>query len=378
MGTQQVLRVAVAGLIVGVGAGVAVAAPTVAIVDTRAGDDRVARDELAAALAGVELEVLTGPRAEALGGRADDDRAADRALAEAQDGFGELDCGRARPSAERAVTLLAGRTAAGHDERGRAARAWSYVLLCADRDGDRPVAHHAADRLRGLGGAPAVGADVWSRYPEIDASLDRDVVALTITGPTGAVATLDDRPLGPVPATTWAPAGKHVVAIAGPAGAGAAWISVQGRPLTVDVAVRAPDDPDGATWAARVATWRAGAAPTATALDELARAHAVELVAVLEADGAVAIWQRTRTGTTRVARGTAAAAAAAARDAYAAAHERAPDPTVPLVRDDRRADDKQPARWWVYAAIGGALAVGAVAIYAADAGDDRQRFVLRF
>ncbi len=40
--------------------------------------------------------------------------------------------------------------------------------------------------------------------------------------------------------------------------------------------------------------------------------------------------------------------------------------------------DRDPTRWWVYAAIGGALVAGAAAIYAVDAGDDHQRFELSF
>lgn len=374
MGPQQVLRVAVALAAL---AGVAQAAPVVAIVDARPAGDPATATALAEALTAAELEVLTGDRAAALRGQADDDRAADAALAEAADGFGQLDCGRARPSAELAVRLLAARTAAGHDERPRAARAWSYVLLCADRDGDRPVAHHAADRLRGLGGGPAVGADVWARYPEIDAALDRDVVALTVTGPAGAVATLDDRRLGPVPATTWVAAGKHVVAVAGPTGAGATWITVMGQPLAIEVPPTPPRDPIAQAWATAVRGWQTGSAPAAADVAELARAHAVELVVVLEADGAIAAWRHDGDGATRLARGDQAAAVAAARAAYAAAHERAPDPTIPLEREAPK-KPTEPTRWWVYAAIGGALAAGAIAIYAADAGEDRQRFVLEF
>lgn len=39
---------------------------------------------------------------------------------------------------------------------------------------------------------------------------------------------------------------------------------------------------------------------------------------------------------------------------------------------------REPARWWVYAVIGGALAAGAVTLYALEAGQDRQIIDLTF
>ena len=39
---------------------------------------------------------------------------------------------------------------------------------------------------------------------------------------------------------------------------------------------------------------------------------------------------------------------------------------------------KQPAPWWVYAAIGGAAVAGAVTIWATSAGENRQRIELTF
>ena len=381
MGTHQVLRVAVAiAVTAGLAAPSAFAAPVVAVVDVRGDDATVTAvvDGFTAA----ELEVVAGDRAAAARGKDDDELAIDRALAEASDGYGQLDCGRARPWAERAALLTAGRTAAGKDERARAGRAWSYLLLCADRDGDRAVARHAADRVRGLGAGAAIGADVWSRYPDIDATLDRDVVMLTVTGPAGAVATVDDRVVGPVPATALVAAGVHVVAVGdgarGPRGA--AWARVAGKPLTVDVTPRAPDDGVVVTVAAAVQALRGGAPIDAAAIDALARALDVELVAVVGADS-ISLWQRQRSATTTITTGDAATVVTAGRTAYALAHDRSPDPTLPLVREPRTKPakaDKDPTRWWVYAAIGGAVLAGAAAIYAADAGDDRQRFELVF
>lgn len=375
MGAVQVLRVAVAGVVAtALAAAPAAAAPVVVVVDARATavptEAAALRDRFAAAA----LEPVGGTRAEAWAGRGEDDLALDAALAEAQDGFGQLDCGRARPWAERAALLAAARTAAGADERGRASRAWTYLLLCADRDGDRPAARHAADRVRALGGSPAVTADVWARYPEIDAAIDRDIVAITVTGPAGAAVTLDDAPLGRAPTTGFAHAGRHVLAAPG----GATWITVQGKPLTVEVPATPPSDAALAAIAGLVTEARSGVEASRAAA--IALAADAELVAVLEPDGQVALWQRLRKTTVAIGRGTPDAMVAAAGRAHAAAHERAPDPTLPLLREPRTTAKPQrdPTRWWVYAAIGGALVAGAAAIYAADAGDDHQRFELSF
>lgn len=379
MGAVQVLRVAVAGalaiaLATGLTIGPARAAPVVVVVDPRPGATPADAAALRDAFAAAALEPVGGARAQAWAGRGDDDLALDAALAEAQDGFGQLDCGRARPWAETAALLASARTAAGVDERARASRAWTYLLLCADRDGDRPAARHAADRVRALGGNAAITADVGARYPEIDAAIDRDIVAITVTGPAGAAVTLDDQPIGAAPATAFAHAGRHLLATPG----GATWITVQNKPLTVEVPATPPRDPAIAAIAALVA--EAGSGVEATRAAAIAIAADVELVAVLEADGRVALWQRRRASTVALDRGAAAAMVAAAGRALADAHERAPDPTLPLVREPRTKakPDRDPTRWWVYAAIGGALVAGAAAIYAVDAGDDRQRFELSF
>lgn len=236
MGVDQVLRVAVAGAVALALAGDAAAAPVVVVVDARPTPVAADAAALRAAFAAAELAPLEGAAAEAWAGRADDDLALDAALAEAGDGYGQLDCGRARPWAETAALLAAARTAAGVDERARGNRAWSYLLLCADKDGDRPAARHAADRVRALGGSAAISADVWARYPEVDAAIDRDIVAITVTAPAGAAVTLDDQPLGPAPATAYAHAGRHLVAAPGHA----TWITVQGKPLTVEVPALPP------------------------------------------------------------------------------------------------------------------------------------------
>ncbi|MEZ4400083.1 MAG: hypothetical protein R3B06_08695 [Kofleriaceae bacterium] len=365
------------------GAAPAWAAPDVdapAVVVIAPTGDAATAAEVAAAVTATGLVVLDGPAAQVLRGRALDDLAAERALAEAQDGFGQLDCGRARPAAETAVRLLAGRAAAGLDERARLTRAWSYLVLCADKDGDGPVARLAAAQLRGLGDAAAMTADLQARYPDIDAHLDRDIVPVTIAGPAGGVATVDDRVVGPVPATAYLAAGKHLVAVASGATRGAAFITVLGRPLAVTVEAPALDDAVTAPAVAAMAAWAGGARVDSASVGRVLADLDVELAAVVQPRGALTLWHRQRGATARIASGAPPAIAAAARGAYDAAHERAPAPDDPLLRDPpRRRSTKatgERTTWWVYAAIGGALVAGTVAIFAADAGPDRQRFVL--
>lgn len=388
MGAVQILRVAVAALAVGAVAGVAQAkqqpepGPAIAVIDLRGDEGAAARAQLELTLRAAELQVIGGDLGVALIGQDRDEAAALAALAEAQDGFGSLDCGRARPSAERAALLLTARIAAGFDERARVGKAWAYVALCAERDGDRSSASFAVDRLRALGqdGGALLPADAWARYPEIDAAIDRDIVEITVTGPAGSSAWIDDRAIGAVPAKAYVSAGKHVVAVAGADGRGALLTTAMGQPLSILVEYTGVDRGLGVLEVVR--GWRVKKAVDVASLAPVMTRAKVELAVVIEPDGQLALWQQLPDGLRVVARGEAAAIATSAHDAWAAAHERAPVDDEPLLREEdvpsAKDGEKAPARWWVYAAIGGAIVAGAVVIYAIDAGEDRQRFELRF
>ena len=356
----------------------------VAVIDLRADIDDAARAALVGALRDAELVPVGGDLGVALIGRDRDQAMAIRVLAEAQDGFGQLDCGRARPLAEHAAQVLTARTAAGLDERARLTRAWTYVALCAERDGDRSMARFAVERLRGLGDAAgALPTDVWSRYPEIDAATDRDIVELTVTGPAGTTAWVDGRAIGATPATAFVAAGKHVVAVADGRTRAATIATALGQPLTVDLQADPVALQGEHAIADTVRGWQTAGATDPTALASLMLAARVELAVVIGSNGATTLWQVRKREPVAivVAIGAGAALATAAQAAWAVAHDRAPEAGVELLREGDLAGDqadKEPTRWWVYAAIGGAIAVGAAVIYAADAGDDRQRFELRF
>jgi hypothetical protein len=62
-------------------------------------------------------------------------------------------------------------------------------------------------------------------------------------------------------------------------------------------------------------------------------------------------------------------------------NDRAPDPDQPLLLENGhdgggRKPRDPPTRWWVYASIAGAVAAGAILIFANDAGTDKQRVEL--
>lgn len=391
MGALQVSRVAAALIAVAASVVSAAADEPVAIIEARAAatDRETTRGAFAAALAQVNgVSIVADERAAALAGSAADadDTLAAAALAEARDGFGALDCGRARPAAEDAVRLLAGRAAGGIDEAVRSRAAWTYVLLCADRDGDGPMARAAADRLRTLGGSPAVPADVWAKYPEIDAAIDRDIVEITITEPKGAAVALDHVAIGVAPVTTFASAGKHLVAVAAGTTRGAAIITVHGKPLSFEVTAA-----DRASkWravAGQVAAWQGAAPPSVVEVTELMSQVGVRFAVVLGERDTAALWVRAPgESTARLAVDgemknpmEIGAGVMARVEAWSSGGL---DPDKPLVSTDEMVREvsrpRDDTRWWVYAVIGGALAAGAVTIYAFEAGEDRQIIDLTF
>src|SRR5690606_27336498 len=127
--------------------------------------------------------------------------------------FGNLDCATTLTASQTAIGIAAARQAAGLPVP-ELARAWTYVLLCADRTGDPDRAMQAATRLRALGAAvgSSVGAagavppDVWARYPEVDAMIDRDMIPVEIRAAVpGAAIWIDFAPAGTSPLRTILP-----------------------------------------------------------------------------------------------------------------------------------------------------------------------------
>src|SRR5262249_20709465 len=117
-------------------------------------------------------------------------------------------------AARQAIGLAAARQAAGRPVP-ELARAWAYLLLCADRDGQLDAALAAAGQLRALRGSPDVPAAVGAEYPDIDVAAGRDLAELDIDADVaGAAIWIDFRPVGASPVHAVLPAGEHVIAAA--------------------------------------------------------------------------------------------------------------------------------------------------------------------
>jgi hypothetical protein len=351
------------------------------------------RAKLAALVVAGGLEPVIGDGVEdALAGVAADGDAVELAAAigEAQRAFGALECAAAMKAGREAAGIAAARQAAGLPVP-ELARAWTYVLLCADRTNDVDAAMVAAERLRAAGGSADVPADVWRKYPEVDAVLDHEVVELEIEADVkGAAIWVDHRLVGTAPVVVRLSLGEHVIAAA--AGSRRGWAA--GTAVRAQTKLAVPTADRESAWGAvakRVAAW-GGAVPAPEELGwVMARVRA--RVAIVRRGDSVEVWGRAGLAEKphRLGGDDAVAPVAEAErvialvaDRAKAWNDRAPDPDRPLLVEDRRGrrDDARrrdpPAKWWVYAAIIGAVGASAAIIYVHDAGSDRQRVELHY
>jgi hypothetical protein len=397
MGPQRILQAAVV-VVVGVVAGLppAVAAPRerIALIDLGLGPDDPARDQLDAAITVAGLERVRGDGVEeALAGRAveRDELELAAALASAQRAFGALACGEVTPASQQAIGIAAARQAAGRPVP-ELARAWTYVLLCADRDGRLDAAHAAADQLRALGAGSSsqVPAAVWARYPEIDAIGDRELVELDLDADVpGAAIWIDHRKVGVAPLHVALPAGEHVIAAA--SGQKRGWAA--GTAIAKQKSLRVPLADVSGPWtelAQRIAGWHGQTPAPAELAWVLARVHArIALIRhgdTIEAWGQIGSAEAPRAiGAGAAPLGEASRVLALVVDRARSWTEHAPDPDRPLLVDSsaepRRARSdpaERPTKWWVYAAIAGAAAISVGAIYLHDSAGDRQRVELHY
>ena len=387
MGAQRVLQAA--AVLASWWLGVAAAAPSsggvpdtherVAIIDLGPIDPAVRR-QLAAAVTEAGLDAVLGDHVEdALAGESvdADALALAAAMADAQHRFGALDCARATEASTLAISIAAGRQAANLPVP-ELPRALAYVLLCADRASDVDAAMIAASRLRSVGGSPDVPLDIWSKYPDIDVIADREVVPLEITADVpNAAIWVDFKRVGTSPVRVTLPAAHHVIAAASEARRG--WAA--GTAIASQTQLAVPTRDHGGKWsdvAQRVAGWRG--APSAQELGWVlsrvrARVALVRRGDTIEAFGRIGLADPERIGGGRVS--DVDRIVALVVDRTHAWNDRAPDPNRPLLVEAPNGRTREaPTRWWVYASIIGAVAAGAVVLYANDAGSDRQRVEL--
>jgi hypothetical protein len=368
----------------------------VAVIDLGPGASKGFADiqhKLQAAIIAAGFDPVIGDGVEdALAGR-DVDRDTvelDAAIAAAQRAFGELRCSDVTPQAQQAIGIAAARQAAGRPAP-ELARAWTYLLLCADRENRFDAALTAATQLRALGGSPDVPPPVWAKYPEVDAVANVDLVELDIDADVaGAVIWIDSRRVGVSPVHVALPAGDHVIAAA--AGTRRGWAA--GTAIPSQKSVHVPLTDSAGPWselARRVAGWNGKLPSPAELAWVLARVHA--RIALVRHGDTIEAWGQVGASEAPHSLGGDDRPAPIAEvervlglvaDRIRTWNDRAPDPDRPLLtessqpRGARKDTADKPTQWWVYAAIAGAVAIAATIIVVHDSASDRQRVELRY
>jgi hypothetical protein len=394
MGPQQILRAATgrAVAVTLVLASAASAAPSrepVAVIDLGPGpDDPSVRQQLDATVVARGLSPAIGDGlGDAFAGldQPRDQPLLDKALADAQQAFGALDCKATLSAAHGALSVLAGRQAAGMPTP-ELAKAWTYVLLCSDRSNDRPEATRAATQLRALS-SPDAPADLLAKYPDVDATLGIVPIQLDVDSDVpGSAIFVDFQAVGTAPLHLALAPGEHVIAAASGTRRG----TLVGTPIKSQqkLVIAMPDQ--ATRWsdvALRVAKWRE-TMPSHDAFPDEISAVLIEThvrVALIRRGDEVVAWGHAGLGervrqldnATTLARADVAVGAIAEHVASWSAH--APDPNRPLLVDDRSHDtDKVHTQWWVYAAVGAALVAAGIVVAAHHYEHDTQTVELMY
>lgn len=404
MGVERVLQAA-HGRLIAAGIACLVAVPAsaapgvtktrerVAVFDLGPADSGAIRRKLAGTVVAGGLEPVIGDGIEdALAGQSmeTDGLQLEMMIGEAQRAFGALDCKAATTAAMASIGFAAARQAAGLDVP-ELARAWTYILLCADRTSDFDAAMLAATHLRAVGGSKDVPADVWAKYPEIDTLANKDMFPLEVTTEVpGAEVWIDFRRAGTSPLKTFVAGGQHVIAAA--SGTKRGWAAGAASKKQTSVAIPMPEQASAMTAIAkRVASWNGKIPPPAELAAVLEQVKA--RVALIRHGQTVEAWGRI--GKSEAPRrlggddgnGTLADGdrlVMLIRDRVETWNDRAPDPDQPLLVEDpkdrmrRKTKGEEPTRWWIYGVLIGAAAIGAGVIYAHDTQENTQRVELHY
>jgi hypothetical protein len=399
MGAQQILRAAACSALI---AGTAAAAPRLGAHGAGSGaKERAAvidlgppsadvRRTLQTALVDAGFDPVVGDGIEDALAGLDADRdaiALAAAMADAERAFGKVDCKATYAAAATALPIIAARQAGGIavPELGKA---WSYVLLCADLNGEVDRALHAAAFVR-KSGDTTVAPSILAKYPDVDATSDADIVDVDVTSEVPNATLWVD--FAEVHATHLAlPAGEHVIAAASGSRRGA----ISGTPVRAQPKLTIPMPDQAGPWAAvatRVAGWH-GKMPSPEQLGLLLTQIKTRAVLIRHGD-VVEVWGRAgaveqprrlggEDGIRTIAEADRAAALLADRVEGWSSH--APDPDQPLLVEDLKARAKrlaghdEPTAWWVYATIGAAVLAGATVVYLHHTDTDQQRVELHY
>lgn len=405
MGAQQVLRepgrLALLLLVVAASAGVAradsPASIPVVIVDLRPGDpddrrpSREAFQRELGAIQGVEL-VADPELASALVGdpappidRDVRKRAADRMSTLLAKRSAD-DCSARDAEARDAIADLAALEAAGRKVRPELTLAYVYTLRCAHQAGDTAAAARAAAMLRAIGHAgapPDIEPAEWAAYPPAGPTAPGSV--RITSAPAGATIWIDHQQVGTAPVDASPGQGPHLISAASAEGVGSTWIEVSGATApaaTESVVVTLEQTPRRwGTARSLVASWRSGAAgANALAIARLMTEIGVRYAILVSGDDRAELWHLPTAGTAakrvRQASLRAPMVLGAALSEAAGATPSADDSVPILTEDAKKREQRKQQKWWVYAGIIGAVAVGAGIILASDLADDRQRIEL--
>lgn len=404
MGPQQVLRAAaaVAALCAASVASATPQLPTthlrekVAVVDlgpAAQGDGPRKALLQAVVTAGLEPVVGDGVDDALAGATLDPDAIAlTSAMQRAQQAFGALDCKAAREASVEAIHMGAARQAADA-KVPELSKAYAYILLCADRTKDTDAAMAAAAKLRVVGAPDDVMA-LLDKYPEIDSVADREIVTVEITADVpGADVWVDHVRVGRAPVKLQLVAGEHLIAAA--KGTRRGWAS--GTAVKSQPAVQIATTEQGGRWTPlsnRITSWHGAVPPP----DEIAAVmtEVSARIVVIRRGEVIEAWGRLSSKDTahRLGKEEGVVKLADADKLMALIVDRAhswndhaPDPDQPLLTESveerlrRKAAESggprdEPTKWWVYASIFGAVAAGALVIYAHDASSDSQHVEL--
>jgi hypothetical protein len=180
--------------------------------------------------------------------------------------------------------------------------------------------------------------------------------------------------------------GEHVVAAGEHARRTSARIAVGGEAVAATLTL-VDRTGEFSSVAGVVKGWRDGAlTPTAEALGTVMERLSVRFALVLTGKKTVQVWARSPKEdqphkVDDASREDVMGIAALITDRVAAWDGNAPDPDHPLLRETPGEGDRRkgtPQKWWVYAAIVGAVAVGSAVLYFQDSADDHQTITLRF